>query len=194
MKDGHKYRNLIYERLWWQITPICVTIFAVCLVGYVVMPDEMAKVGLAAGGFLFLLAGIVALSYASSAYVQCRSRGLRLRYPLYTLDIPYENIEGTRLSTMSRLLQVQIDADRKRKPGWSERKFLGPLMNENVIVIQVRRMPQSRGWLCLWIGQRWLGERSFAVVVREWMPVRREIDDRTNSAQDALRNQLYSGR
>jgi len=188
MKRGRKYRNLIYERLWWQLTPICITIFIVCLGGYAILPDEAAGKALAGTGVLFLLAGIIALSYAPSAYVQCRKKALRLRFPLYTLDVPYANIEYTRLFPVEQLLLKQVEANPKLKPSWSERKFLGPFMGEHAIVIQCRKMPRSHAWLRLWIGRRWLGRKSVVVVVRDWMSLRREIDDHVVAVQDELRS------
>jgi len=190
MDSGRKYRNLIYERLWWEIAPICITIFAVSVAGYLILPDEPARTAAAGMGILFLLAAILALSYATGSYVQCRTKGLRLRYPLYTLDIPYQNIEFTRLTTLELFIFKQAEADKKRKPSWSERRFLGPLMGEHVIVIQFRKMPRPHAWLRLWIGRRWLGPRSVAVVVRDWMPLRRDIDAQVAALQDDLRRRV----
>jgi hypothetical protein len=187
---SRKYRNLVYVRLWWQLTPICITIFVASMAGYLALPDDPMGTTLAWVGILFLLAGILPLGYATRAYVQCRKKVLRLRYPLYTLNIPYENIESTHLTTVERLMVGQIEANRKRKPSWSERKFLEPLKNEHVIVVQFHKMPRTHAWLRLWIGRRWLGRSSVAVVVRDWLTLRREIDRRVEVVQADLRGRL----
>jgi len=191
MKTGRKYRNLVYVRLAWLLTPICITIFAVSVAGYLLMPDDPATGRALAGvGILFLLVGVILLSYVPNAYVQCRKKALRLRFPLYTLDIPYTNIENTRLGELDRYLATQVEVGKRRKPSWSERKFLEPLMGANVLVIRLRKRQRSVAWLRLWIGQRWLEDQSVAVIVRDWLPLRREIDEHIAAAQAGLRQQV----
>lgn len=191
MKTGRKYRNLTYVRLAWQLTPICITIFAVSVAGYILMPDDpTAGRALAGAGILFLIVGIILLSYVPNAYVQCRQKTLRLRFPLYTLDIPYTNIENTRLGDLDRYLTAQIEVSKRRRPSWSERKFLGPLRGENVLVVRFREQPRSPARLRLWIGRRWLDDSSVAVIVRDWLPLRREIDEHIAAVQADLRQQV----
>lgn len=190
MKAGRKHRNLVYVRLWWQLGPIGITIFTVSMVGYVGLGDDPQRVALAGVGILALLISLLTLAYAWRAHVQCRKSGLRLRYPFCTLDVPYPNIETTRLTTLDRFIIGQMDADKRRKPSWSEGKFLGPLMGEHVIVVQFRELPRPYAWLRLWIGRRWLGRNSIAIVIRDWLAFRQELDGRIAATQEGLRRHI----
>lgn len=190
MPARRKHRNLVYVRLWWQITPICITLFIVCLAQYLALPDDpVSDAAWAGAGILFLLIGILALSLAPSAYVECLPHALRLRYPLYTLHVPYTNIENTRLNTVERYVLEQWTANKRRKPSWSERAFLEPLAEKYVVLLRFREMPRRLTWLRLWINRRWLNEKEIAVVVGDWLALRREIDEHIAAALAEQRKQ-----
>ncbi len=190
MRSGRKHRNLVYMRLWWQLGPICIAIFAVSMVGYLALPDDPQGIPFACVGVSALLISLLTLGYALRAWAQCRKKGLRLRYPFYTLDIPYHQIESTRLIPLDRFILGQIEVNKRRKPSWSEGKFLEPLMGENVIVVQLREMPRPYAWWRLWIGRRWLGRNSIAIIVRDWLPFRQELDMRVAATQEGLRQHV----
>ncbi len=191
MKPGQRHRNLVYVRLWWQLGPIGITIFIVSLVGYLGLPeDDPQRIAVGSVGGLTLLISLLTLVYARRAHVQCRKTGLRLRYPFYTLDVPYVNIESTRLTTLDRFIVSQIEANKRRKPSWSEGKFLEPLLGEHVIVVQFQELPRPYTWLRLWIGRRWLGRNSIALVIRDWLSLRQDLDTRIVAAQEGLHRHI----
>ncbi len=115
---------------------------------------------------------VATYAFRLRSYVQCRGEGLYLQLPSYHLLIPYREIKTVRPDALYRLFPPDQQT-------WSQRRYLGSLPAEAVVVIELAQLPQSNARLRLWMGKYMLCPDRVGLVlaVRDWMALRGELDE-----------------
>jgi hypothetical protein len=115
---------------------------------------------------------VLTLLFRLRAYAICAEDGLRLRLPFYHLDIPYSEIKTVRPTELFRMYPPQEQT-------WTQRRFLEPLSDTTVLVIELDEFPERTAWLRLWMTKYMLcpDKVGLIVAVRAWMGFRAELDE-----------------
>ena len=171
---GTRHPLLLHQRLSEQHFWPSVLIVALSAVLLVWNPAQLKAhrpyLVVVLGGTGLIL--VVTQLFRLRAYAQCRASGLRLQLPFYHLTIPYREIRTSRPTEIYRLFPPE-------EQHWSRRRFLAPLWDRTVVVIEVDEVPRSRLWLRLWMGRYVLPPDSVGLIVpvRDWIAFRTELDE-----------------
>lgn len=180
---GKKHRLLIYERLYRQRRGLYL-FTAVLFAGLYVLPYvvdaqtaqklwppqyDLVFAVLSAITFLFFLYKLVA---PRLAYVQCTGRNIRIQTPFYPIVISYRRLLSVRPNQWGRIYPPE-------KIKRSQRRLLDKLLGEGVLILDLKGLPMSRGFLQLWMPDvMFLPDGDGLVLwVEDWMKLNRELSD-----------------
>jgi hypothetical protein len=169
---GKPHRMLFYRRLWDYTSPWAgvVALFSAAVLWFRALEYPYSLVfGLS---ILACLAGAL-LTWAmwQRAIVQCLEDRLLVRFPFYAMEVAYHAIKGTRLAPLEWVMDP-------RQGSLLEHGFLKPLLGKTAIVVQLTEIPNPNRWQRLTSGGLQLTSEGVALLVEDWMRLRREIDDR----------------
>ena len=174
LKSGKRHPLLLYQQFNEQVFWPSILIFGICagLLVWNPAPFQPHRVPLG-----IMLAGtglILALTFVFrlTAHAQCRLDGLRVQTPFQRLTIPYAEIRLTRPSQLYHI----FPPDTQR---WTQRHFLAPLWGKTAVVVELAELPRRASWLRLWMGKYLICSdvTGLALLVRDWMAFRSELDE-----------------
>jgi hypothetical protein len=174
LKGGRRHPLLLQVRLnemvFWP-TILIVTLTAVLLIWD---PAKMREYRSYLTIILLGSAGVLILTFLFRlrAYVRCQPQGLHIQLPFRHLDIPYREIQTTRPSELFRLFPLG------QQPRL-QRNFLSPLLGHTSIVVELRDLPLSRGWLRLWMSKYMLcpDAEGLVLAVPDWLEFHNELGE-----------------
>ena len=177
LKPGKRHPLLLYHAFGEQVFWPSILIFVICagLIAWNPAPFQPYRLHL---GIILVGVGLIlvlTLVFRMTAYAQCRLDGLRVQTPFQRLRIPYASIRLTRPTQLYHL----FPPDTQR---WTQRSFLEPLLGRTVVVVEMDKLPHRVGWLRLWMGKYLFCSDvvGLALLVRDWMTLRSEIDEFIN--------------
>lgn len=132
-----------------------------------------AETWLAAAGGLTLVGWAFTRLAPRLAYVEARPDHLRLRVPLYRLDISYRRILSSRPVEFSRLFPPE-EAPRSR------RRLLKAFQGSTALALDLRGWPLPPWLLHIFLGPYALtpGQPGLVLLVEDWMRLGNQIADR----------------
>jgi hypothetical protein len=190
-RRGDQFRLLLYERMWqrWAWPCILIVPASIALWWYAnripIIHDPL--------GFLTLVPAAVSIAilvYAllarRMAWVQCRSKHLRIQTPFYPLVISYGRIKAVRPADFHKIFSPFEEKAARRQ-------WLRPYWSKTALVVELSQYPLSKTWLRLWLSPYLLSPDppGFVFVVEDWMALSRQLDDFRNrwEARRAARRQ-----
>lgn len=174
LKGGRRHPLLLQLRLNEMVFWPSVLIIALIAVLLIWDPDKIQEYRLYLTIILLGSAGLLILTFLFRlrAYVRCLPQGLHIQLPFRHLDIPYAEIQTTRPSELFRLFPI-----RQQSP--LQRNFLRPVLGHTAIVIQLRDLPMSRGWLRVWMSKYMLcpDVEGLVLAVPDWLEFHNELGE-----------------
>lgn len=179
-RTGKRYPLLLYQRAVARYRRPALYLALLLLIlwllidfNLVAWPSAEEAPWLLAGGLVALLYWLLTLLAPRFAYVQPHENHLRLRTPIYRLQISYRRILSTR---PIKLTKAFPPSQLKR----AERNLLAPFMNEPAIGIDLRAYPM-KPWLIRLFFHRFFfipESTGFILIVDDWMKLSEQISDR----------------
>ncbi|MFP3854029.1 MAG: hypothetical protein ACLFWD_07015 [Anaerolineales bacterium] len=179
-KAGNRFPLLLYQRAAARhrrpVFLLAVLMLALWLFvsgNWVQWPTASHAPWLLAGGSVAFLYWLLTLLAPRFAYVQPREDHLRLRTPLYRLQISYR-----------RLLSIKpINLVKSFPPSTltrAERQLLGPFMNQPAVGIELRSYPMKPWLLRLFFHRFFFSPEStgIVIIVNDWMKLSEQLSDR----------------
>lgn len=177
---GKRYPLLLYQRAarrhrWtaFLLAFLLLALWLLVYLGWVDWPKAQHAPWLMAGGLVASLYWLLTLLGPRFAYVQPRQNHLRLRTPLYRLQISYRRIISTRPINLTKTFPPSS----LRK---SELNLLEPFMNQPALGVDMRAFPMPRWQLRLFFSRFFFTPEGpgFVLIVDDWMKLSEQISDR----------------
>ncbi len=175
-KAGKKYRLIFFrhsiDRVWRFIL-----IFDVALWGaWWFAPGTYAFAppydrGLKTAAWVCLGLFIFLVSIRKGAYVQARPEHIKVKFPLYTIKIPYENVHT--------LMSQELGSIHDRKAlKWSAYRFFKPYFGRTMLALLLKEYPRSEKIIKIFLpGYMFLPKDiGFLLYVKDWMGLSTEFD------------------
>jgi hypothetical protein len=177
---GKRYALLLYQRAAGRhrrpallIALLLLLLWVLVDRGWVNWPDASKAPWLLAGGAVALLYWLLTVMAPRFAYAQPREDHLRLRTPLYRLQISYRRLLSTRPINLTKAFPPST----LRR---AERNLLGPFMHQPALGIDLRAFP-IKPWLLRLFFHRFFfipEETGFILIVDDWMKLSEQLSDR----------------
>lgn len=177
---GKRYPLLLYQRAAiryrrsaFLLTLLLLGLWLLVYLGLVAWPKAEHASWLLAGGAVALLYWLLTLLAPRFAFVQPRERHLRLRTPVYRLQISYRRLVSTRPINLAKTFPPSsLNRD--------QRELLAPFMNQPALGVDLKAYPMKRWLLGLFFNRFFFNPEGpgFILVVDDWMKLSEQISDR----------------
>lgn len=129
---------------------------------------------LAGGGYAAGL-GLFGLLSRRMGYVRAHDRFLLVATPFFRFKTSYKRLRGVRSVDFHRLFDLE-------GLGWSQERFVGPLIGSTAVVVKLSEFPVSTRLLQLFFSRYFIstGDTELVFVVPNWMEFSVELDSRLN--------------
>lgn len=197
-RSSKRYPLLLYQRAAARhrrpallLALLLLSLWLLVDFGLVSWPTNEQAPWLLAGGLVALLYWLLSRLAPRVAYVQPRENHLRLRTPVYRLQISYRRILSTRPINLAKA----FPPSQLRR---AERDLLAPFMNQPALGIDLRAYPM-RPWLMRLFFHRFFfipESTGFILIVDDWMKLSEQISDKLEhwrgEAKASSRRAAYS--
>jgi len=120
----------------------------------------------------------ISLFLRHGAFVQAQPKHILIKYPFFTLHIPYELVMGVRMVEMKKALQGT-------RLNIRNRRFVKPYQKTIVATLHLNDYPSPEWWLHLFLPRyMFLGRgKGFIFHIAYWMDFNVEVDSQLNFSQ-----------
>ncbi len=179
-QPAKRYPLLLYQRAATRhrrptllLTILLLLLWVLVAFGFVSWPTNEQAPWLLAGGLVALLYYLLTVLAPRFAYVQPRENHLRLRTPVYRLQISYRRILSTRPINLTKafppssLNRAALD-------------LLAPFMNQPALGVDLGSYPMKPWLMRLFFHRFFFNPEStgFILIVDDWMKLSEQISDR----------------
>jgi hypothetical protein len=161
-----KFRLLFYARYFyawrWWASLLIITGVGLWIWNPPQLRDYRTLFEVSAGLGLLTLA----LGYGVSllAWTMVDETNLTIQLPFYRVQVPLEFIKATRITAIDRIVPLrELDDD---------------LIGVSAVVVELKRWPQPRSVLQVWLGRRMVLEEGIALAVKDWFGLQDALDRR----------------
>lgn len=146
--------------------------------GFVHWPDPSRAPWLFAGGTVAAIVWIFTLIGPQFAHAQARSNHLRIRTPIYRLNVSYRRVESTRSVKLAKEFAPGTVAR-------GHRKLIEPFIDRTALGVDLREHPLHPLVLRLFLHPLFLApdRTGLILIVDDWMKLSEEISDRMGADQ-----------
>jgi len=170
------YHQRLSEQYFWP----AVGIVAVTAALLVWNPSKLEPFRLLVSVALACSGMILALTFAFRlrAYAICADQALLVQLPFYHFTIPYRAIKNVRPTELFRMYPP-------REQSWGQRRFLEPIFETTVLVIELDTLPAHTSWLRFWMSKYMLSPDTTGVIiaVRDWLKFRADLDEQRSKSR-----------
>ena len=177
MKRGKKHKLLFYrhamDKVWRSLLMFDIILWLIWYIAPLLPTFHPPKDRiLFYSGIAIFVMMVIVFFIRNGAYVQARPEHLLLKIPLYSLKIPYGQINGLRTSEMGKVLE----SGRLRG---SDRRFLKPYRRgTTVLSLILWEYPKSETALRLFFPSYMFlkDDKGFLIFIRDWMTLSTEYE------------------
>lgn len=141
--------------------------------GRLAWPDPSGAPWLFAGGTVAAVVWSFTLIGPQFAYAQARSNHLRIRTPIYRLNVSYRRVESTRAVKLGKEFSPGTVAR-------GYRRLIEPFIDRTAVGVDLREHPLHPLVMRLFLHPLFLapGRTGLILIVEDWMKLSEEISDR----------------